>query len=64
MKFLDKIRLGIYHATYHRNLKKANECVRTKDINKFKKHVYRAEDAWRKVVLIQKKYNNNKETNG
>ena len=62
MKFLDKIRLGMYHASYHRNLKKANACVGTKNIVKFKKYVYKAEDAWKQVVLIQKKYN--KEKNG
>tara|TARA_Y100000034_G_C6540141_1_gene232989 strand:- start:126 stop:311 length:186 start_codon:yes stop_codon:yes gene_type:complete len=56
MKFLDKIKLGFYHASYHRNLRCAKKCVETKDLVKFKKYVYRAEDAWKQVVLIQKKY--------
>jgi hypothetical protein len=61
MKFLDKIRAGMYHATYHRNLKKAEEARRTHNVDKFKKCVYRAEDAWRKLAIINHKY---KETNG
>ena len=61
MKFLDKIRIGMYHATYHRNLKKAIEAKRACKIHKFKRYIYRAEDAWRKLVLINHKY---KETNG
>ena len=28
------------------------------DINQFKKYVYRAENAWRRLVLIQEKYKN------
>lgn len=61
MKFLDKIRIGIYHAAYHRNLKKADQARHSYNIQKFKKYVYRSEDAWRKLVIIQEKY---KETNG
>ena len=34
MKFLDKIRVGMYHATYHRNLKKADEARRTHNVDK------------------------------
>ena len=61
MKFLDKIKLGFYHAAYHRNLRYADKCKKTKNLAKFKKYVYQAEDAWKHVVLIQKKY---KEKNG
>ena len=58
MKFLDKIRIGIYHATYHRNYKKALLAKDDKDLVKFKKYVYKAEDAWKKIVTIKRKYNN------
>ena len=37
MKYLDKIKIGIYHAKYHKNLKKAEQAKNKKDINKFKK---------------------------
>jgi hypothetical protein len=58
MKFLDKIRLGIYHASYHRNMKKAQKAQLKRDLVKFKKYVYKAEDAWKQVVNIKKKYSN------
>jgi hypothetical protein len=63
MKILDKIRIAISHARYHRYLKHAEQAKENKDIKKFKKYIYRAEDAWRKVVLITKKYNYVKESN-
>jgi endonuclease IV len=56
MKLLDKIRIGLCHASYHRNLRYAEEQKEKKDINKFKKHIYRAENAWRRLVQIQEKY--------
>ena len=58
MKFLDRIRTGIYHASYHRNMKKAQKAQIKRDLVKFKKHVYKAEDAWKQVVKIKKKYSN------
>jgi len=58
MKFLDKIRIGIYHASYHRNMKKAQKSQTKRDLNNFKKYVYKAEDAWKKIVTIKRKYNN------
>jgi len=56
MKFLDKIRIGLCHASYHRNLRYAEAQKQKKDINKFKKYVYRAENAWKRLVQIQEKY--------
>jgi hypothetical protein len=56
MKLLDKIRTGLFHASYHRNLRYAEEQKEKKDINKFKKYIYRAENAWRRLVQIQEKY--------
>ena len=47
--------IGIYHAKYHRNLKKAIRAKNKKNIEKFKKYIYRAEDAWRQVVLLTQK---------
>ena len=56
MKFLDKIRVGMYHASYHRNLKNADTARINHNIQKFKKYIYKAENAWRKLVIINKKY--------
>ena len=47
--------IGIYHAKYHRNMKFAESTKHKKDIEKFKKYVYQAEDAWRQVVLLTQK---------
>ena len=47
--------IGIYHAKYHRNIKFAESAKNKKNIEKFKKHVYRAEDAWRQVVVLTEK---------
>jgi|TARA_R100000081_G_C4643607_1_gene79086 hypothetical protein len=56
MKFLDKIRIGLFHASYHRNLKYAEQARENSNIKKFRKYIYRAEDAWKKIVIIKKKY--------
>tara|TARA_R100001509_G_scaffold43354_1_gene23468 strand:- start:362 stop:541 length:180 start_codon:yes stop_codon:yes gene_type:complete len=58
MKFLDKIKIGIHHAAYHRNMKKAQKAQNKRDLNEFKKYVYKAEDAWKKIVTLRKRYNN------
>ena len=34
MKFLDKIRIGVYHASYHRNLKNAEQQKDKQNIKK------------------------------
>lgn len=54
-KFIRKLRIGILHAAYHRNIKRAEKARETRDIIAFKKHIYRAEDAWRKLVILQEK---------
>ena len=56
-----KFRIGLLHATYHRNIKRADTARSQSDIIKFKKYVYRAEDAWRRLVILT---NKNKPTNG
>jgi len=53
--WLRKIKIGILHATYHRNMKRAEVARGEKDIVKFKKYVYRAEDAWKKLVILKQK---------
>ena len=58
MKFFDKILIGIYHAKYHRKIKKAELSKDNKNIHNFKKYVYQAEDAWKQIVIIKKKYQN------
>jgi hypothetical protein len=50
-----RIRIGFYHASYHRNMKKADAARKSQDILEFKKYIYRAEDAWRKLVIITEK---------
>ena len=48
-------RIGILHAKYHRNIKKADKARENQDIIEFKKYIYRAEDAWRKLVILTEK---------
>lgn len=50
-----RIRIAICHAEYHRNLKRAQEARVKQDIIAFKRYIYRAEDAWRKVVVLTEK---------
>ena len=50
-----QIRISILNATYHRNMKHEERCRIKLDIFKFKKHVYAAEDAWRKLVILMQK---------
>lgn len=54
-----KIRIGLLHAAYHRNMRKAETARSNQDILKFKKHVYAAEDAWRKLVILIEKNKQN-----
>jgi len=54
-KWLLKIRIGLLHASYHRNLKRAIQARSNQNIVSFKKYIYRAEDAWRKLVILTEK---------
>ena len=54
-KWFRNFKIAILHASYHRNLRKAEICQIAKDINGFKKYIYRAEDAWRKLVILVEK---------
>lgn len=55
VKWITKLRIGLLHATYHRNIKKAVNARATQDVVLFKKYIYHAEDAWRKIVLLTEK---------
>ena len=45
-------RININHAAYHRNMKRALIAKENSDLVKFQKNIYRAEDAWRKIVIL------------
>ncbi len=60
-KIIRIIRIGFLHARYHRNIKKAEVARIQQNIIQFKKYIYRAENAWRKLVILT---NKNKTTNG
>lgn len=45
-------RININHAAYHRNMKRALIAKENSDLVKFQKNIYRAEDAWRKMVIL------------
>ncbi len=60
-KIIRTIRIGFLHATYHRNMKRAQIARTQQNVVKFKKYIYRAEDAWRKLVILT---NKNKPTDG
>lgn len=55
MKWFRKLRIGFLHAAYHRNMKRAEAARSQQDILKFKKYIYRAEDAWKKLVILTEK---------
>jgi hypothetical protein len=53
--FLVTLRIGFAHATFHRNLKKAMRQKEAGNVRKFKRYIYRAEDAWKRVVILTEK---------
>lgn len=55
MKWWYRFRIGLLHATYHRNMKRAESARTEQNVLKFKKYVYRAEDAWKKLVILTEK---------
>ena len=55
MNWFRKIRIGMLHATYHRNMKRAEGARQQQDVLRFKKYIYRAEDAWRRLVILTEK---------
>jgi hypothetical protein len=55
IKWYFKFRIGILHAAFHRNMKHADTARSNQDLIQFKKYIYRAEDAWRKLVILTEK---------
>ena len=55
VNWIRKIRIAVFHAEYHRNLNRAKEARVNQDIIAFKRYIYRAEDAWRKLVILTEK---------
>ena len=50
-----KFKIALLHAKYHKQMRRADIARASSDIIKFKKHVYNAEDAWRKLVILTHK---------
>ena len=55
MKWWYRFRIGLLHAAYHRNMKRAEQARTDQNVLKFKKYIYRAEDAWKKLVILTEK---------
>jgi hypothetical protein len=55
IKWWYKFRISLLHASYHRNMKRAEKARTELNILKFKKYIYQAEDAWRKLVILTEK---------
>lgn len=55
IKWIRTLRISMLHAKYHRNMKRADVSRSNIDIVSFKKYIYRAEDAWRKLVILIEK---------
>ncbi len=56
---INKFRIALLHAKYHRCIRKAEAAMAESDIQQFRKYIYRAEDAWRKIVIISNKTKTN-----
>jgi hypothetical protein len=50
-----RFRIAILHAAYHRNMRRMETARSKHDIVEFKTYAYRAEDAWRKIVVLTEK---------
>ena len=54
-KIILRFRIALLHATYHRNMRRMEQARQKHDIVEFKTYAYRAEDAWRKIVILTEK---------
>jgi hypothetical protein len=54
-KAILRFRIALLHAAYHRNMKRMETARGKHDIVEFKTYAYRAEDAWRKIVILTEK---------
>ena len=60
LKWINNLRIGLLHAKYHRCMRRMEAAREQSDLVKFKKCVYKAEDAWRRmVILIEKQKQHN-----
>lgn len=50
-----RFRIAIFHAAYHRNMRRMEAARSKHDIVEFKTYAYRAEDAWRKIIVLTEK---------
>ena len=57
--YIIQFRIALLHATYHRNMRRMEAARKKLDIIKFKTYAYRAEDAWRKIVILTEKQKQN-----
>lgn len=54
-KILITIRIGFLHARYHKHFRNAIIAKEDSDIKKFKVCIYKAEDCWKQIVLLNSK---------
>lgn len=57
--YIIRFRIALLHATYHRNMRRMEAARKKLDIIQFKTYAYRAEDAWRKIVILTEKQKQN-----
>lgn len=50
--FIRRIRIGLAHASYHRNLRKAERAREAQDVLLFKKYIYKSEDSYKRLVKL------------
>jgi flagellin-specific chaperone FliS len=58
-KRIIEFRIALLHATYHRNIRRAERAMNNSNIQQFQKYIYKAEDAWRKIVILTNKIKTN-----
>ena len=53
--FFIKQKIAFSHAKYHRYMKQDDKFRKQQNLISFKKAIYCAEDAWRKIVILTEK---------
>ncbi len=59
LKRINKFRVALLHAKYHRCIRKAEAAMADSNIQRFRKYIYRAEDAWKQIVILTNKTKTN-----
>lgn len=54
-KWFYRFRIGILHAAFHKNLKRAENARRVSKYEVARAHIYKAEDFWKKIVILTEK---------